>query len=105
MADLIDRTELLEWLTSNSGFRANCEDCTSIDCLDCIVEEAIKNATTVDAAPVVHGRWVWVTEDVYRCTNCGSEPHVQEVMGMPDYDFCPFCGAKMDRGGEDGKGD
>lgn len=59
----------------------------------------VMDAPTVDAAPVVHGRWEWVTGDVYRCTNCGSEPHVQEVMGMPDYDFCPFCGAKMDGGG------
>lgn len=67
--------------------------------------EAIDEMPTVDAALVVHGRWVWVTGDVYRCTNCGSEPHVQEVMGMPDYDFCPFCGAKMDGGGEDGKTD
>ena len=48
------------------------------------------------------GRWEWITEDVYGCTNCGATNHVKEVMGQPDFNFCPNCGADM-RGEEDGK--
>lgn len=43
-----------------------------------------------------HGRWTWITEDIYRCENCGERVHVKEVMGRPDWDYCPSCGAKMD---------
>ena len=48
-----------------------------------------------DVAPVRHGRWEWETEDLYRCTDCHEKVHVKEVMGRPDWDYCPNCGAKM----------
>lgn len=44
---------------------------------------------------VRHGRWNWITEDIYGCTNCGETSHVKEVMGQPDWDYCPCCGAIM----------
>jgi len=42
------------------------------------------------------GHWEWLTEDKYRCSNCNHETRVDECMGIPIYDFCPFCGAKME---------
>lgn len=48
----IDADALVEWLKSFTGFRSNCEDCTEIDCLDCVIEEAIKNAPTIDYASI-----------------------------------------------------
>ena len=57
---------------------------------DSIVEEEL--------APVQHGRWEWDTEDIYRCSNCAEKSHVKEVMGHPEWDYCPNCGAKMDGG-------
>ena len=59
----------------------------------------IDKAPTVDAVEVVHGRWGWNTEDVYKCSNCGEKSHVKEVMGQPDWNYCPNCGAKMDGDG------
>lgn len=50
---MIDANALIDWLTKHNGFRGNCEDCTDIDCVDCIIENAIKNAPTVDAVEVV----------------------------------------------------
>lgn len=41
------------------------------------------------------GRWIWQTEDIYRCSECGEDIHVKEVMKVPQYEFCPMCGAKM----------
>lgn len=54
---------------------------------------------TVDAVEVEHGQWEWDIEDIYRCTNCGAKNRVKEVMGQPDFNYCPQCGADM-RGGE-----
>ena len=56
--DLISRSALKEWLTRPTGFRANCEDCTEINCLDCIIDEAIDNAPAVDAGP----KWISVED-------------------------------------------
>lgn len=58
---LIDANALIDWLSKHTGFRSNCEDCTDIDCLDCIIENAIKNAPEVNAAevPCKIGDFVW----------------------------------------------
>ena len=54
----------------------------------------IKNAPTVDAVEVVHGRWErYIDEDedvhYYTCPVCN-------YMAIPRYKYCPNCGAKMD---------
>jgi len=67
----------------------------------------IKHAPTVDAAPVVHGRWI--SDEAYghikivngipdgscTCSVCGKW-----LTGSDEYDvygnYCPACGAKMD---------
>ena len=59
---------------------------------------AIEDAPTVDAVPVVHGRWI----DAHgirksKCENCGAE----FCRVMEDCNYCPTCGAKMDRERED----
>lgn len=92
MARLIDLDEAIDKIRTEGVLGAGYDASEREDDVCAMLE----SCNIVDAAPVVHGRWEWVSGDVYRCTNCGSEPHVQEVMGMPDYDFCPFCGAKMD---------
>ena len=61
------------------------------------VEQAIMNAPTVDAAPVVHGQWVHVpssdmmTGKAYKCSECNK---MRYGSFMPNY--CGNCGAKMD---------
>lgn len=51
----------------------------------------------IDAEPVRHGRWDYVTvvdEGFWRCSNCGTP---SEAIGAKKlYKYCPFCGAKMD---------
>ena len=57
-----------------------------------IVLEAVMNAPTVEAAPVVHGQWKhrknWLRSV---CSECSFE-NDEETR------FCPNCGAKMDGG-------
>lgn len=57
---------------------------------------SIAAAPTIDAAPVVHGRWVYPLGLAwsYVCSECGGSGG---VVGTP---YCPSCGAKMD--GDDG---
>ena len=66
------------------------------------VEKAIAEAPTVDAVPVVHGRWI-MKETLIRhpfaknayCSVCIEETGYE-------HNYCPNCGAKMDGGENDG---
>lgn len=60
------------------------------------VRDVIRGVPAADVAPVVHGRWVWETADIYRCTVCNTKAHVKEVMNRPAWDYRPNCGARMD---------
>lgn len=61
--------------------------------------EIFDNAPTVDAVPVVHGKWIWDTKGLYPkplCSRCSEEPCrlTNHQSDLPKY--CPHCGAKMD---------
>ena len=93
---LIDADELKGWLKSPAGFRTNCEYCTSIDCLDCINEEAIENAPTVDAVEVVRCKecvWCHPIEDLNYCENPNTpwinDPDYDDIT-VADNDFCSY---------------
>lgn len=68
----------------------------------CVSESDINDVPSADVAPVKHGRWSWDTGDIWMCSECGTKNHIKEVMGRPDYDYCPVCGAKMDKEAHDG---
>lgn len=74
-----------------------------------IVLEAVEDAPTVEAAPVVHGRWVDMG-DFCQCSACKSVKlkEIDTYYGKAAWiktPYCPRCGAKMDGGGESGKDD
>lgn len=56
----------------------------------------IEHAPTVDAVPVVHGRWTTKRtqehDGEWYCSACGYEP----IVMTDDMIYCPGCGAKMD---------
>ena len=57
------------------------------------VSELIDNMPSADVEPVRHGRWLDRTQEpgVAECSVCGSA-------GMFWMNYCPNCGAKMDKG-------
>lgn len=61
-----------------------------------MAKHIVADFPAADVASVVHGRWVWETADIYRCTVCNTKAHVKEVMNRPAWDYCPNCGARMD---------
>jgi hypothetical protein len=61
------------------------------------VVDAINEATTItyeDLAP--HGRWKVRGQDLF-CTNCGGESGYNAFGASAFSDYCPKCGAKMDK--------
>ena len=100
--ELVDREKLIAQYSANpetKGFMELIQD-------DCVVE-ALKKAEMVDAAPVVHARWIsgpGISGDWY-CSNCEGVLlyEVESYGGGNYYDiktvwsaYCPHCGAKMD---------
>lgn len=61
------------------------------------INRIIDDAPTIDAVPVVHGRWEtytdfdeeWEEMDFSKCSICGN-------LHYDEYRYCPSCGAKMD---------
>ena len=57
----------------------------------------IHELPSADVAPVIHSRWI-KTADGAECENCGREAVYQIVDDHWEYEnFCPHCGAKMDK--------
>ena len=59
--------------------------------------ELLDNMPTVDAVPVVHGRWIpfhsKISGDIQYCS-------AYEIGFVAKSDYCPHCGAMMDGGEE-----
>lgn len=63
---------------------------------------AVSREKTVDAAPVVRGRWI-ETEEGATCSECHKHPFEDGEFAIANYNgnYCPNCGADM-RGDGDG---
>lgn len=107
MADLISRAAAIEHLKSMAGC-ATCDNYNYVRCRACSWNDAmniVEEAPAVDAAPVVHGRWVKMTGMMppeyhghYECSEC--QWHMKGLRNSwtreEEMSFCPNCGAKMD---------
>lgn len=49
----------------------------------------MENIPSEDVAPVVHGKWNFAEDSVFRCSVCGR------ICYEDDAPYC-YCGAKMD---------
>jgi hypothetical protein len=55
--------------------------------------ELINNQPTVDAVPMVYGRWIeYQIPHVICCSNCDWATDAAEK----NFQYCPMCGARMD---------
>lgn len=108
--DLISRSALIEAFHTDIVNHMQYIDDSTVSV--CISE--IEEAPTVDAVPVVHGRWevVMHKQDIAyyaQCDHCGFE-HACGSKGLGSlidelepffYNYCPNCGALMDGGEEE----
>lgn len=69
-------------------------------------DRVIDETPTIDAVPVVHGRWddsgrykFWDGSKAIRCSVCGA-CLTEEDVDRFEWFYCPICGAKMDEEAE-----
>ena len=93
---LIELEVAIEVLEHAAEHYSHIDDCTEHTILQCI--STIKKVPTVDAAPVVHGRWVKSPDGYIHCSHCDRR------RGAVQDRFCGRCGARMD-GGEEHEAD
>lgn len=86
MDDTISRAAAIEYLMTNMGWHD--EDGYEVDDADekrKVITDLVNGIPAVDAAPVVHARWIDEC-----CSKCGTYVY----HGDAD-NYCPHCGAKM----------
>ena len=104
MSRLIDADALDKGIRDWYCAPERCNSYNGVMCRACSIDDALNaldSAPTIDAEPVRHG-YIKIQvinpydgEDCY-CSVCGHWSL------LPDYKWCPYCGAKMDGGCEDG---
>lgn len=63
----------------------------------------IEQIPAADVAPVVHGQWICISKGYgeYECSVChGVDSNCSDYYGIhvvTEQEFCPNCGAKMDK--------
>lgn len=68
------------------------------------IQTVLLSAPTIDAVPVVHGRWERTVDDYYtgltifKCSVCREEWVFEDLFDADDLNlhYCHNCGAKMD---------
>lgn len=54
-----------------------------------------------DVQPIKHGRWFHINNDSFiYCSECNNEAYWDTDYGQQLFDYCPYCGAKMIKDGE-----
>ena len=79
---------------------------TMLEMLKPVLSTALENAlndnnaiTDTDVQPVKHGRWespVSVGNGIKFCSVCRNEAYWDTDYGQQLFDYCPYCGARMD---------
>lgn len=64
-----------------------------------MILESIDYAPSADVEPVRHGsfRMLTFSGDTIICSECKMAYNIFETNGAENFNFCPNCGAKMDK--------
>ena len=104
--DLISRSALIAAIKTNSPTFYDGQDIADWQA------KCINEAPAVDAEPVRHGKWFFDEYDYFTCSVCGGQyftdaDSTKDAKAMLEnnayYPYCPYCGAKMDGGTNDGQ--
>lgn len=81
-------------------------------CRSCVINsvlEKVRGIPAADVAPVRHGRWeAWMPDKngetrEFICTGCRFMVEMSWKQKECDYEWCPYCGCKMDKEEADDK--
>lgn len=97
MAEYIERETLISELSASCMPIDDREISGLLGCNESI-RDVINAMPSADARPERHGKWEKSCDGYsYFCSICKEEP---DRSGRLLSDFCPWCGAKMDRIGD-----
>lgn len=99
MAEYIKREELMEFPIRRNHYDRKNGNKHFINGIETVLEYA-ENLPAADVAPVRHGRWI--DGDPY-CPICRKDKFRgldADIWADWQPDYCPNCGAKMDRGAD-----
>ena len=92
---LIDANAVLKWLDEITDPKEWLVSQYNADWIWSVID----SAPTVDAVPVVHGRWhEFEATDGIVCSECGRAWNIIDNC-TETFNYCPNCGAKMDGDG------
>lgn len=87
-------------------FHQCCDNCTSSyngvmcrACADAGAMDILVDIPSADVQLVKHGRWespVSVGNGIKFCSVCRNEAYWDTDYGQQLFDYCPYCGARMD---------
>lgn len=103
--DLISRATAIDYLMTNMVWHdADGYEVDDADEKRAIITDLVNGIHAVDAAPVVHARWIQHEPDLHgtKPLECGACHYL--FARLYPRDFCSHCGAKMDGGGDDADG-
>lgn len=67
---------------------------TTLDMCKRLINEGVIAA---DVQPIKHGKWLHINDDgIIFCSDCENEAYWDTDYGQQLFDFCPYCGARMD---------
>lgn len=84
----------------------DCDNYNGVRCRACAYADAMDFIDAIPAAdvqPIKHGRWespVSVGNGIKFCSVCRNEAYWDTDYGQQLFDYCPYCGARMDLGDE-----
>ena len=76
-----------------------------------VLSSEIKDAPTANVQEIKHGKWMKAFSSIFKweskdnsekgfytatCSNCNISQSVMTYQGKIKFNFCPYCGAKMD---------
>ena len=91
MSDLISRHAAIKAIDDLPNCYNGYSDTYDKAYIICVLED-------VPSVEPKHGKWIEEPNCWYRCSNCGE--HYPSLRGYMDYNYCPNCGALMERSEE-----
>jgi ssDNA-binding Zn-finger/Zn-ribbon topoisomerase 1 len=102
MSEYIEREALMEELAAiqSATYMSTClteDECKGKRRMIARAIDAVKAAPAAAVAEVVHGEWAF-TNAGWKCSLCGhSMPYWPMASTQEETNYCPNCGAKMDK--------
>lgn len=98
--EYVEREQAINFARASAAAAYNRDDFGAYRALNAFIATLIF-IPAADVAPVKHGKWIeYQIPHYFKCSECKcTVPYVKAVLidGKRKYNYCPACGAKMDK--------